>query len=584
MEEVQKKDQRETLNFLWQYLRREKRNLCMIVVFVIISTIASVISPFLLGKVIDEAIPKLSERLLFFYLGLLGLTYLLKSLLSWFTNRKMAYVAEQTLYLLRKDLFEHLDALPLHYFDAHEKGDLMSRFTNDISVISDALTDAIVDIISSAVTLIGVSIIMFWMSIPLSIAVIITVPFFFLLVFKIGKKANDYFTAQQNNLGAVTSYAEEYLSGMKVIRSVQKEKEIQAQFHETNRELCASSIMAQTYASFVLPADAFITNVGNILLIAVGAILVLQGKTTIGSILAFLNYASMFRTPITNLASLFASMQSAFAGAQRVREIMLEPTEWEAQEEIGSEIEGRITFSNVSFAYEKDHLILKNINFEVKPGEKIAIVGPTGSGKTTLINLLNRFYDVTEGTILLDNVPINSLSKKELRKEIGLVLQDTYLFKDTVENNVRYSNLDASFEEVRKACKEAMAHPFIHRLPQSYQTLVEEEGSNFSQGERQLISIARTILGNPKVLVLDEATSNIDTRTEALVQQGMVELMNHRTCFIIAHRLSTIQNVDRIFVMKDGKIIEEGNHKKLLEKKGFYYELYNSQFHDENLF
>lgn len=577
--EEQVQDMNGTIKELWKYLKKEKKNLIIIVIFVVISTLASVISPFILGKVIDNAIPFKNMKVLFLLLFMLAITYLLKSLLTFITNRRMAYVSEQTLYLLRKDLFNHLEDLPMSYFDTHEKGDLMSRFTNDIAVISDVLTDAIVEIISSFITLIGVTIMMFYLSIPLSVTVIITVPIFFILVFKIGKKANDFFTSERDNLGEVSSFAEEYFSGMKVIKSLQQEDFVKEEFHQKNQKLCDSSILAQTYSSFILPINAMITNLGNILLIGVGAYLVLKGQTTVGSILAFLNYASMFRSPITNLASLFASMQSALAGAERVFKILRLDSEFNQNEgNILDNIRGEICFENVSFEYVPNRLVLKKLNFKINPGETLAIVGPTGSGKTTLINLLNRFYEITDGSIKIDGNDIREISKPELRKKIGLVLQDTYLFKETVENNIRYSKLGATFEEVKSASIEAMAHPFIHRLPKGYQAEVEEEGSNFSQGERQLISIARTILADPEILVLDEATSNIDTRTEILVQQGMVELMKDRTCLIIAHRLSTIKSADRILVLKDGEIIEEGNHQQLLEKEGFYYELYNSQF------
>lgn len=572
---------KETIIRLWSYLKKEKKNIIVVVILTILSTFASILSPFLLSKIIDEAIPNANYKKLLFFLSMLLFTYLIHSLFTWITNHIMTYVSEQTLYLIRKDLFEHLEELPLSYFDNQKKGDIMSRFTNDISVISDTLSDFVIDIVNSIITLIGVTIMMLWMSIPLFITVIITVPIFFLLVYKIGMKVNRYFTEQQDNIGEITGYAEEYISGMKLIKSVQKEEEVIKDFQIWNKKLCDSSVNAQTYASMIIPANAVITNIGNILLIGVGAFLVLKGKTTLGSILAFLNYASMFRNPINSLASLFANMQSAIAGAKRVFEVIDIPSEFRNEAiETEEHIKGEIIFDDVTFEYENGKNILKNINFQVHPGEKIAIVGPTGSGKTTLINLLNRFYEVNIGNIIIDGKSIKDISKKTLRKNIGLVLQDTYLFQASVLENIRYGHLKANKRDVIEASKKAMAHAFIHRLPDGYESAVEEEGNNFSQGERQLLSIARTILENPKILILDEATSNIDTRTEQLVQKGMIELMKDKTCFIIAHRLSTIRDADRIIVLKDGQIVEVGTHVELIQKRQFYYELYNSQFNN----
>ncbi len=569
-----------TIVRLWGYLKKYKWRLWLITLMVIASTIASVLAPLIMSFAIDDFIGKGNLNGLLWVLLILGMIYVLHSVFTWAMNVVMVTVSEGSLYHLRKDLFEHLQSLSLSFFDQNKKGDLMSRFTNDISIISDALSDAVTQIISSVITLIGVTLIMFIMNPILAITTIITVPFFFILVAYIGKKSGEFYERQQKTVGDVSSYAEEMMSGMKVIKSYGKEEDATQKFEMKNQQLRDTSIKAEVYANLVMPINLAITNLGQVLLIGVGAYLVLNGGTTIGGILAFLTYSSMFRRPINQLASLYASIQGALAGAERIFEIIDTPVEIidDPQAREFHDIKGNVTFDHVTFSYVKGKPILKDINLSVKAGENMAIVGPTGAGKTTFINLLSRFYEIDKGKILIDDVDITTVKKSDLRKKIGIVLQDTYLFKGTVKENIKYGNRTATDEEIIAASKKAQAHSFIHRLPNGYDSLVEEEGSNFSQGQRQLISIARAILADPEILILDEATSNVDTRTEVAIQDGMKELMKGRTSFVIAHRLSTIRESDCILVMNQGEIIESGTHEELIKQKGFYYQLYMSQF------
>lgn len=575
------KDPKKTILRLWNYLKYYKKQLILITVFILLSTLLSVVAPLILSFLVDRFASNQNLKQMLTLLIILGFCYLLISLFTFVTNVLMVTISESSLYQIRKDLFEHLEHLPLSFFDHNKKGDLMSRFTNDISIIDNALSDAVTEVISSVITLVGVTIIIFVVNPILAVTTIVTVPIFFVCVLLIGKKAGDYYDKQQASLGEVSSYSEEMITGMKVIKSYKKEQETMEQFEKKNEELKKFSIKAEVYSNFVMPLNTAITNLGTILLIGIGALLILKGQSTIGEILAFLTYSSMFRKPINQLASLYASIQGALAGAERVFEIMdVEPEKLTEKNGEIQKIKGHVTFKNVNFSYEKGTPVLKKINLDVPQGKMVALVGPTGAGKTTFVNLLTRFYEVDSGEILIDGKAIQSISKATLRKKIGIVLQDTYLFKGTVKENICYGNRNASFEEILKASKKAQAHSFIHRLPQGYDSLVEEEGSNFSQGQRQLIAIARVILANPEILILDEATSNIDTKTEMKIQKGMKALMKGRTTFVIAHRLSTIRQSDEILVLQNGEIIERGTHESLLRKNGFYKKLYESQFNE----
>ena len=574
------KNSPKTLLRLWKFLGNFKGRIVLVIILNIIATAGTVIGPLLAGMAIDDYIEVANldglKILLYILLGI----YLANALFTWLANFGMAKISESTLYQIRKKLFDHLEKLPVSYFDQNKKGDIMSRFTNDISVISEALTDALMQILSSFITIVGVSIIMFKVNWILALVTIATVPLFFVFAYKLGVKAGQLYNKQRKSLGKLSSYSEEMFTGMKVVKSYVEEDEAINEFEKSNEELRDISIKSEIVGNLIMPINGFVGNLGHIFLIAAGAILVVNGQCTIGIILVFLKYSNMFRRPINQLASLFAGIQSALAGANRVFEVMDAESEFEEEDHLlpFNSVVGHVKFVDVSFSYVKDKQILKDINLEVNPGETVALVGPTGAGKTTIVNLLTRFYEIEKGNIYIDGIDIREVKKTDLRKKIGLVLQDTYLFKGTVAENIRYGNKDATMDEIIEACRQAQAHSFIHRLPNGYDTIVEEEGLNFSQGERQLISIARAILSDPEILILDEATSNIDTKTEKNIQRGMRELMKGRTSFVIAHRLSTIRDANEILVINDGKIIERGTHKELVKKGEFYSKLYNSQF------
>lgn len=569
-----------TLLRLWKFLSDFKGKIVLVIILNIIATAGSIVGPLLAGTAIDDYIEVSDLSGLKNLLYILFAIYLANALFTWLANFGMAKISESTLYQIRKKLFEHLEKLPISYFDKNKKGDIMSRFTNDVTVISDALTDALMQILSSLITIVGVTIIMFKVNWVLALVTIATVPIFFVFAYKLGVKSGELYNKQRKSLGKLSSYSEEMFTGMKVVKSYVEEDETINEFNKSNEELRDTSIKAQIVGNLIMPINGFVGNLGHIFLIAAGAVMVVNGNCTIGIILVFMKYSNMFRRPINQLASLFAGVQSALAGANRVFEVLDVETEFtnESKSLPFNSALGHVKFTDVSFSYVKDKVILKDINLEVNPGETIALVGPTGAGKTTIVNLLTRFYDIEKGNIYIDGIDIREVKKIDLRKRIGLVLQDTYLFKGTVADNIRYGNKDATMDEIIEACKQAQAHSFIHRLPNGYDTIVEDEGANFSQGERQLISIARAILSNPEILILDEATSNIDTKTEKHIQAGMRILMQGRTSFVIAHRLSTIRDANEILVINDGKIIERGTHKELIKKGKFYSKLYNSQF------
>ena len=578
--EVKNKNTVKTLFRLWKFLSNFKGKIVLVIILNIIATAGSIIGPLLAGNAIDDYIEVADLEGLKVLLYILLAIYISNALFTWLASYGMAKISESTLYQIRKKLFDHLEKLPVSYFDQNKKGDIMSRFTNDIAVISEALTDALMQILSSLITIIGVTFIMFRVNWILALVTISTVPIFFVFAYKLGVKSGQLYNKQRKSLGKLSSYSEEMFTGMKVVKSYVSENNAIEEFNKNNEDLRDISIRAQIIGNLIMPLNGFIGNLSHVFLIAAGAILVVNGNTTIGVILVFLKYSNMFRRPINQLASLFAGVQSALAGANRVFEVMDVESEFTEEDKSlpFNNALGHVKFADVNFSYVKGKQILKDINLEANPGDTIALVGPTGAGKTTIVNLLTRFYDIEKGNIYIDGIDIREVKEGDLRKRIGLVLQDTYLFKGTVADNIRYGNSDATMDEIIEACKQAQAHSFIHRLPNGYDTEVEEEGANFSQGERQLISIARAILSNPEILILDEATSNIDTKTEKNIQAGMRELMKGRTSFVIAHRLSTIRDANEILVINDGKIIERGTHKELLKKGEFYSKLYNSQF------
>ncbi|MGM7719935.1 ABC transporter ATP-binding protein [Metabacillus sp. Hm71] len=573
------KDTKATLLLVWNYMERHKAGLVLSGVFVIISSLLSLLGPYYIGVIIDHyIIPGDVTGTIRMAVMLLGI-YIGASLFTWLQAYMMVNVSVKTIGNLREDLFTKLQTLSLHFFDRHKHGDLMSRFTNDIDNLNQALSQSVIQIISSILTIAGVTIAMFSLDWILALVSFVTIPLMLFVTRKIIGFSRENFLRRQKDIGELNGFIEESISGGEVITLFGKEEETFTQFHSVNERLRQSAMRADMFSGFLGPINNFLSNLGLGLVIGVGAIMALKGMTTVGVIASFVTYSRQFTRPINQLSNLLNSIQAALAGAERVFETMDEVPDLKDKKDARpvNRFQGDITFIDVDFSYNNDKKILSNIHFSAKAGEMIALVGPTGSGKTTIINLLMRFYDIQSGEILIDGRNIKDYRLRELRKRIGIVLQDPYLFSGTVMENIRYGKLDATEEEVIHAAKTASAHGFIKHLPDQYNTVIKSGGSNISQGQKQLLSIARAILSNADILILDEATANIDTRTEVEIQKGLRNLTKGKTCFVIAHRLKTIEQADRILVIKDGEIIEQGNHEELLNQFGFYHDLYTNQ-------
>ncbi|PEP48371.1 ABC transporter ATP-binding protein [Bacillus pseudomycoides] len=574
------KDTKGTVMRIWNYMGYQKAALMFVTVLVFVTTLLGLLGPYYMGVIIDEyIIPRDlngTARMCMLLIGIYGVTVLL----TWLQTYLMVNVALKTIQKIRQDIFEKIQTLSLRFFDVRSQGDLMSRVTNDIDSLNQALTQSVVQIISSALTFVGVTIAMFSLDWILAIVTLITVPIMFFVTKKLVAYSGKNFAKRQKDLGELNGFIEEAITGADVITLYGKEKETVNKFHAINEQLRISATKADTFSAFIFPSMNFINNLGMGLVILAGAIMVLNGMTTVGVIAAFINYSRQFSRPLSQFATLMNTIQAAVAGGERVFEIMDEVPEIQNKKDaiVVQNLKGNVSFEHVSFGYTKEKEILKDVNLHAHPGETIALVGPTGSGKTTVINLLTRFYDIHKGQIKIDGKDIKDYDISSLRSKIGVVLQDTYLFAGTIMDNIRYGRLDASNEEVIAAAKAASAHFFIKHLPNQYETEIASEGSNLSQGQKQLLAIARAILADADILVLDEATSNIDTRTELQIQSGLNNLMKGRTSFVIAHRLKTIEKADQILVIQDGEIIERGNHESLIESQGFYYGLYTSQF------
>ncbi|OAB37843.1 multidrug ABC transporter ATP-binding protein [Paenibacillus macquariensis subsp. defensor] len=577
---VRPKNTAATIAKLWTYLRRQRTGLIIVYISTFLSSVISLIGPYLIGKAIDNYImPKDYNGLLWLCLLMLGI-YLLGSVISWIQSYVMSGVSQRTVLELRHDLFEKYQSLPLKFFDTHSTGELMSRTTNDIENVSNSLNQSVIQLLTSLITLSGSLVIMLSLNLSLTIVSLITIPLILLATRQISSLTRKYFKSQQTHLGELNGFIEETIQGQKVVTLYRREATEIKRFKAINKQLNAVGTKAQIVAGLVGPVMNAVNNFNFALIAAIGGWMVFKDLTTVGIIVSFLNYSKQFGRPITELANQYNMIQSAVAGAERVFEIMeLESEYTEHQGEVVShDMRGQVQFDNVSFSYRPDAPILQNVSFVANPGEKIALVGPTGAGKTTIVNLLTRFYDINEGRITIDGLDIRELDKNNLRTEVGMVLQDAYVFSGSIRDNIRFGRLDATDEEIIVAAKLANADGFISRLPHGYDMILQAEGSNLSHGQRQLLTIARAILANPSILILDEATSSVDTRTEMHIQEAMKNLMKGRTSFVIAHRLSTIQDADKILVMNGGQIIEQGNHEQLLAAKGFYYELYSSQF------
>ncbi|MFC0906407.1 ABC transporter ATP-binding protein [Clostridium sp. MT-14] len=577
------KNFRKTLFRLWRYFGSERRLLIIIFIFVILDSIVSFLGPYFIGKSIDAMSSGLKVRvdfgLLFMMVMLLLFTYILDGVLTFFQSWLIAGTAQRIIIRLRENLFNKLQKLPISFFDRNTHGEIMSRLTNDIENVSSTISQSTTQLMSSAVTVFGSFVMMLVLSPIMTFVSLITVPLVFLLTKSIAKNTSKLFKIQQIELGKLNGHIEESISGLQVIKAFNHEEKIIEKFNLMNRRLCKVGLKAQILSGFLMPIMNVINNIGFAAVAGVGGILAVKDIITVGVIASFLSYSRQFTRPLNSIASIFNTLQSAVAGAERVFEILDE--EEELKDTSGAKIledcKGRIVFENVCFRYREDVEVLKNINLEINPGTSVALVGPTGAGKTTIVNLLNRFYDVSSGRIFIDGVDIRDYTRDSLRKCFGIVLQDTYLFTGTIFENIRYGNLDADYSQVKKVAESVGADKFIEKLPEGYNTMIQEGGSNLSQGERQIISIARAVLSNPSILILDEATSSIDTRTEIGIQKAMFKLMEDRTSFIIAHRLSTIKYSDIIMVIKDGRIVELGNHKDLIDRKGVYYNMYYNQ-------
>ncbi|HDR7326628.1 MULTISPECIES: ABC transporter ATP-binding protein [Bacillus] len=574
------KNTKGTVKRIWNYMGYEKAALMFVIFLVFVTTLLGLLGPYFMGVIIDQYIvPKDlngTARMCMLLIAIYGVTVLL----TWLQTYVMINVALKTIQKIRQDIFGKIQTLSLRFFDVRSQGDLMSRVTNDIDNLNQALTQSVVQIISSALTFIGVTIAMFSLNWILALVTLITVPIMFFVTKKLVAYSGKNFAKRQKDLGELNGFIEEAITGADVTTLYGKEKETVQNFNKINEQLRISATKADTFSAFIFPSMNFINNLGMGLVIGTGSVMVLNGMTTVGVIAAFINYSRQFSRPLSQFATLMNTIQAAVAGGERVFEIMDEVPEIQNKKDafIVQNIQGHVEFENVSFGYVENKTILKEVSLKAQPGETIALVGPTGSGKTTIINLLTRFYDIQQGQIHIDGKDIKDYDINSLRSKIGVVLQDTYLFAGTIMDNIRYGRLHASDEEVINAAKAASAHSFIKHLPKQYETEIASEGSNLSQGQKQLLAIARAILADADILILDEATSNIDTRTELQIQAGLNNLMRGRTSFVIAHRLKTIEKADQILVIKDGSILERGNHESLMEDRGFYFELYTSQF------
>ena len=581
-----------SISKLTLYVGKFKIGIIAVILFAAISTVFNVISPKILGK----ATTALSEGLMrkiqgtggmdFGYIGkilvIVLVLYLISVIFSFCQGWIMTGITQKICYRLRKEISEKINRMPMKYFESRTFGEVLSRITNDVDTLGQGLNQSITTIITSVATMVGVLIMMLSISPLMTIIAAVILPVSAGLISFVVKRSQKYFKTQQEYLGHINGQVEETYSGHLVVKAFNKEEDIVKQFNETNDILYKSAWKSQFFSGMMHPIMAFVGNLGYAGVAISGGFLAIKGSITIGDIQAFIQYVKNFSQPITQIAQVINQVQSMAAASERVFEFLNEEEEEQyAKNPVHLDhIRGEVEFRHVRFGYREDHTIIKDFSAKVKPGQKIAIVGPTGAGKTTMVKLLMRFYDVDSGEILLDGHNIKDFNRRELREAFGMVLQDTWLYKDTIMENIRYGRLDATDEEVIEAAKAAHANHFIETLPGGYQMELNEDASNVSQGQKQLLTIARAILADNPVLILDEATSSVDTRTEQQIQKAMDNLMEGRTSFIIAHRLSTIKDADLILVMKDGDIVEQGNHEELLKKGGFYADLYNSQFEE----
>ena len=574
------RDPRHAMVRILTYLRPFRAALTMTLVCVLIYTALGLIGPYLMGVAIDRFIaPKRLDGLSRVAVWML-VVYLLYNLFQAISGRVMASVSQRALKQLRRDLFGHLQTLPIRFFDHNPAGELMSRLTNDIDAINQAVSQNVISLLASVLSLVGILVAMFALDRWLALASVLVVPIMFWFTHFVARYTRKGFRELQKRLGELNGAMEEAISGQKVIQAFRRNASVLADFRQHNGAVFEAGVYANTYALLLMPLTSVLGNFFVIVLAGLGGWLALKGLVSVGIIATFIIWGQNFIQPLRQIANVYNAIQAALAGAERVFEILDTPSEVDDAEDALplAEVRGEVRFERVRFEYEPGTPIIKDMTFEAKAGETVALVGPTGAGKTTLINLLTRFYEIQGGRITVDGADIRDIRKADLRRKLGLVLQDTFLFSDTVMENIRFGRLDATDAECIAAAKLADADHFIRQLPQGYETPLSERASNLSQGQRQLLSITRAILADPGILILDEATSSVDTRTEARIQQALLRLMAGRTSFVIAHRLSTIRDADQVLVVNHGEIVEKGTHQALLDRKGFYHHLYMSQF------
>jgi len=578
------KDPTATLFRLVRYLFTSKWRLILIGVFVVLGSVTSLLGPYFVGVAVDSYIRTGNIPGLYgLVLQLLGI-YLTGYAAQSLQAALMARISQKALRQLRKDLFEHLQTLSLSFFDRRTHGEMMSRLTNDIDAINVALSMSFTQLIGSFLSIFGILIAMFALNIWLTLGSLVVIPLMVFVTVIIGSRTLSGFRNLQNRLGRLNSTMEETISGERVVQAFSRQDTVLRDFDEANTAVRDLAIRANAYALVTMPIVHVMSSIGIAVVAGLGGWMAIQGTVTIGVITSFMFYVRNFSMPLQQLANLYNSIQTALAGAERIFEIIDEKPQITDKPEAVSlkAIKGDVVFDHVDFCYTEKVPILKDMSFHAEPGQMIAFVGPTGAGKTTMVNVLGRFYDIQGGSIRIDGVDIRDVTKDSMRRQLGTVLQDNFLFADTVMENIRYGNLEATDKDCILAAKLANADQFITRLPEGYKTMLTERGSNLSQGQRQLLAIARAVIADPKILILDEATSSVDTRTEIRIQEALLKLMEGRTSFVIAHRLSTIRKADQVLVIRDGKIVERGNHESLLDQRGFYYHLYMSQFRGTN--
>ncbi|MDO4526877.1 MAG: ABC transporter ATP-binding protein [Candidatus Saccharibacteria bacterium] len=577
------KDSKKAWKSFWVSIKKYRFLIIISIVFAVASAIVGIFVPKILGDMTNIAVatyPNVDFGAIGQNAIIVIVLFLVSATLNYLQSFIMGVVSAKYTGDLRMQIIDKIGKLPIAYFDKHRYGDTLSRMTNDVDVLTTSMSREIADVSLSLTTLIGVMVMMLSISVPLSLISFIVVPISVFTVGQIMRAAQKYFREQQNTLGVLNSKIEEDYAGLIIVKSNSYENDALNDFNETNRKLAKVTRKAQVFSSLSFPVTNVFTNLGYIAVCIIGGIFVIEGRINIGDIQAFIQYVSRFNRPITEIASTTATLQSLLAASERIFDFL-----YETEEEPDSnspltldKVKGAVEFHDVCFGYLKDTPIIRNFSVNVKPGMKVAIVGPTGAGKTTIINLLMRFYEPNSGYITIDGKPIQEMKRSDVRKLFGMVLQDTWLFSGTIEENLRYGNPHASLKEIKQAAKASNVNHIVEALPNGYKTEISEDSDNISAGEKQLITIARAMVANPPMMILDEATSNVDTRTEQLIQDSLEKLTRERTSFVIAHRLSTIRNSDLILVMRDGAIVESGNHKELLKLNGFYAELYNSQF------